>query len=143
MSRRPRFLPGDRVRLADGLESERTLYGAVIERNAAGLVRVAWDHREPDARGAPWYRPVELVAEPVPRDRAWLRLGDDALERARPYSSVRAAVDAYAETARDLARYEQAISASVHMAPVWGLIDEHPDYRLSMGPRGGIVKERA
>lgn len=45
-------------------------------------------------------------------------------------------------TARELARYGQSIEASIHIADNRDELDEYPDYVLSLGSRGGLVKER-
>ena len=73
----------------------------------------------------------------------FLRLGNDPLDNATRHSTIQEAVDAYAEAARELDRYGQKLEATLHLAPGWGLADEYPDYVLSMGPRGGIRRERA
>lgn len=75
------------------------------------------------------------------KDRYFLRMGSDYLEDAKPYRSKRAAVDAFADTARELARYDQRIEASVHIAPTMAEVVEYPDFVLSLGPRGGVRVE--
>ena len=73
----------------------------------------------------------------------WLRMGSDYLEDAVAYTSKRAAVEAYLATARDLARYEQRIEATIHLAPDRETLAEYPDYVLSLGKGGGVKIERA
>lgn len=73
----------------------------------------------------------------------FLREGSDALDKARPFPTLRAAVDAFATSARELARYGQAHEATVHVAARADQVDEYPDYMLTLGPRGGVRMEAA
>jgi len=73
----------------------------------------------------------------------WLREGSDYLDDAKPYPTKQAAIDAYAEAARNLARFDQAHEASIHIAETADDIAEYPDYVLRLGPRGGVVVEAA
>ncbi len=75
--------------------------------------------------------------------RTYLRIDADALDAAKRYPSMRAAVEAYADTARELARYGQRCEASLHFANNRDELQEYPDRLLSVGPRGGIKVERA
>jgi hypothetical protein len=75
--------------------------------------------------------------------RCYLREGADYLDDARPFASIRAARDAYATSARELARYGQAHDASIHIATSRDELAEYPDYVLTLGPRGGVRMERA
>lgn len=74
--------------------------------------------------------------------KTYLRLGDDTLEEARRYPTKAAAIAAYAETARELARYGQPIEASLHYARTRDALHEYPDYILSLSPRGAVRCER-
>lgn len=76
-------------------------------------------------------------------DKYFLRLGDDLLESARPYRTRAAAIAAYLDVARELARYGQGIDATVHLAPNRDATVEYPDLVLSLGPRGGVKVDRA
>ena len=73
----------------------------------------------------------------------YLREGSDYLENAKKYKSKRAAIDAFAETAKELAKYDQKHEASLHIAGEIEQISEYPDFVLRIGPRGGVVVERA
>lgn len=73
----------------------------------------------------------------------YLRMGDDALDRAERYRTKRDAVAAFEEAARELDRYGQKIEASIHCAINRNDVDEYPDFVLSLGPRGGVRCERA
>lgn len=68
----------------------------------------------------------------------------DAQEDARFYRSIADARAAYEKAARELARYGQAHSASLHFvaceADEWA---EYPDRLLELGPRGGLRMVRA
>lgn len=75
--------------------------------------------------------------------KTYLRIGSDYLEQATAYRNKRAAVEAFAETARELARYDQRIEASLHYANNRDELAEYPDFVLSLGPRGGVKIERA
>ena len=76
------------------------------------------------------------------RSRNYLRIGDDDLDQARAYRTRAAAIDAFAEVARELDRFGQEIEASIHLAPCRDQINEYPDFVLSLGPRGGVRVER-
>ena len=73
----------------------------------------------------------------------WLRHERDELEKAQPFVTMRAAHDAYAATARELARYGQSHAATVHVTtgadrePA-----EYPDTLLTL-TRAGNVKSEA
>jgi hypothetical protein len=77
------------------------------------------------------------------RNKSFLRLGDDSLNRATAYRSRAAAVAAYRAVAVELDRYGQSIEATVHIAPNREAVDEYPDFLLSLGPRGGVRVDRA
>lgn len=68
----------------------------------------------------------------------YLRVGDDDLDTAERHRTKADALAAYAEVARELARYDQRIEATVHIAPLRREIADYPDFVLSLGPRGGI-----
>jgi hypothetical protein len=70
-------------------------------------------------------------------------MGGGALEEATPYTSKRAAVEAYQDTARTLDKYGQRIEATIHLAPDRETLAEYPDYCLSLGKCGGVKIERA
>jgi hypothetical protein len=74
--------------------------------------------------------------------KTYLRLGSDTLDEARRYPSKKSAIAAYAETARELARYSQPIEASLHYAEKRDTLHEYPDYILSLSPRGAVRCER-
>lgn len=73
----------------------------------------------------------------------FLRMGNDYLEDAQKWNSINAAKMEFLFTARDLARYDQTITASIHIAPTLDEVVEYPDYVLSLGPKGGLNCERA
>lgn len=77
------------------------------------------------------------------RNKFFLRLGDDSLDRAIAYPSRAAAIAAFRAVAVELAQYGQAIEATVHIAPTREAVDEYPDFVLSLGPRGGVRVDRA
>jgi len=58
------------------------------------------------------------------------------------YHAKHECLDSFRRTAEDLGRFGQAIEASVHIAPKRAEIAEHPDFVLSLGPRGGLRVER-
>lgn len=74
--------------------------------------------------------------------QTYLRLGADTLDEARRYPSKKTAIAAYAETARELARYGQPIDASLHYARSRDDVHEYPDYILSLSSRGAVRCER-
>ncbi len=74
--------------------------------------------------------------------KAFLRMGNDYLEDAVKYNSVAACVEAYRVVAVELDRYGQNIEASIHIADTKEELNEYPDFVLSLGPRGGVKKER-
>jgi len=73
----------------------------------------------------------------------YLRIGDDYLEDAKRFASVRAACAHFRGVAEELDRYGQQIEASIHLAPSRDDVAEYPDFVLSLGPRGGLRVERA
>jgi hypothetical protein len=77
------------------------------------------------------------------RNKSFLRLGDDSLNRAIAYRSRAAAVAAYRAVAVELDRYGQSIEATIHLAPDRAAVDEYPDFALALGPRGGVRVDRA
>ena len=77
------------------------------------------------------------------RNKCFLRLGTDSLDRAIAYRSRAAAIAAFRAVAVELDRYGQRIEATIHIAPSRDLVDEYPDFLLSLGPRGGVRVDRA
>jgi hypothetical protein len=73
----------------------------------------------------------------------FLRMGNDYLEQAKRYRTQKDAVEAYKETARELAQYGQAIDATLHIAPSRDAVVEYPDYVLTLSERGAVIKEQA
>ena len=73
----------------------------------------------------------------------YLRIGDDYLEDAKRFLSVRAACDHFRSVANELDSYGQRIEATIHVAPDRYCVAEYPDFVLSLGPRGGLRVERA
>ena len=57
-------------------------------------------------------------------------------------ASVKAAKADFLSTARELDRFGQSIEASLHIAKSKDLINEYPDYVLSLGKFGGLKCER-
>lgn len=86
--------------------------------------------------------------------RCFLRIGNDYLEDAEECFSIEEAVDEYRAYAEDVLRFEDTCAdAAIHIpdnakASVAARPDprdrlgEYPDYVLSIGPRGGVRKER-
>jgi hypothetical protein len=74
--------------------------------------------------------------------KTYRRIDADTLDDAKLYPSMRAAIEAYAETARELDRYGQKCEASLHFARNREELQEYPDRVLSLGPKGGIKVER-
>ena len=70
--------------------------------------------------------------------KTYLRLGNDTLEQAKRYRTKKAAIAAYAATARELARYGQSIEATLHYARNAEELAEYPDYTLFLSARGAI-----
>lgn len=59
-----------------------------------------------------------------------------------PMESIKEACYYFKTVADELAAFDQTIEASVHIADIEDTIAEYPDYVLSRGIRGGIVKQR-
>jgi hypothetical protein len=72
----------------------------------------------------------------------YLRMGNDYLEDATRFRSIGAAADHFHWHAQQLARYDQRIEASIHIADNMDEVVEYPDLVLKLGPRGGLRKER-
>lgn len=77
------------------------------------------------------------------KDRFYLRIGNDTLEEAQGFLSRTAAVRAFKTAALQLLDFGQSIEASIHRAKDRDHLDEYPDWVLSIGPRGGVVIDRA
>lgn len=75
------------------------------------------------------------------KTRYFLRIGSDYLEQAKPYPTLAAAKAAYKEVAAELARYGQAIEATVHMADNAEETVEYPDLLLTLNEHGRVVVE--
>lgn len=75
--------------------------------------------------------------------KAYLRYPDVHLQHAQVFRSVAATCRAFKRTADELGRFGQTIEASIHIAKNRSELVEYPDYVLSVGPRGGLKKERA
>lgn len=72
----------------------------------------------------------------------FLRVGSDSLDEAYRCPTIRDALDDFRAIAEELARFEQPIEGSVHIAPHQDDVVEYPDLVLSLGPRGGLRVER-
>jgi hypothetical protein len=59
------------------------------------------------------------------------------------HASKKDACAAFLEVARDLDRFGQEITATLHIASNRSEIAECPDFVLSLGPRGGLKIEGA
>ena len=68
----------------------------------------------------------------------FLRYQDDYLEEAEPYRTKTEAINAFQATAEELARYDQRIEATIHIADSMDDLQEYPDFVLTLGPRGGV-----
>lgn len=73
--------------------------------------------------------------------RYWLVESD--LDAAQGFLTKGAAVQAFADSARQLARYGQSLEATLHIANGRAELQEYPDFVLSLGPRDGVRVERA
>ena len=78
--------------------------------------------------------------------RVYIRFDNQYLEDAEPCDSIAEAKRYFETTARDLARYGQEVTASLHVydrrITEGNHCQEYPDYLLSIGPRGGVRVER-
>jgi hypothetical protein len=70
--------------------------------------------------------------------KTYLRIGNDTLEQAKRYPTKKAAIAAYARTARELAQYGQTIEATLHYARNANELAEYPDYILFLSDNGAI-----
>lgn len=75
--------------------------------------------------------------------KCYLRMGSDTIFDVKRYASIKDAEDAYREVAEDLARFDQQIDATIHIANNRDELVEDADYHLALGPRGGLVRTRA
>lgn len=71
-----------------------------------------------------------------------LRMGNDYLDDAVLYLNLRDARQAFKQTATELARYGQAIEATIHMADTPDHIVEYPDYTLKLNGQGRVIMDR-
>ena len=73
----------------------------------------------------------------------YLRFGAEYLEDAERYASIARAVKAYRRYAKAaLSHGSTPDDASIHIAAAHEELQEYPDWMLSVGPRGGLLKER-
>jgi hypothetical protein len=77
------------------------------------------------------------------KDRFYLRIGDDTLEEAAGFLTRAAAVREFQIVATELWGFGQRLEATLHRAPDREHVAEYPDWVLSIGPRGGVVVDRA
>lgn len=68
----------------------------------------------------------------------FLRYQGDFLEEAEPYRTKAEAISAFRATAEELARYDQRIEATIHIASSEDDLQEYPDFVVTLGPRGGV-----
>ena len=73
----------------------------------------------------------------------YLCVGTDTIEQSSRHHRKSDALDAFREVAEELARYDQRVEGSIHIADRRSECDEYPDFVLSLGPRGGLRCERA
>ena len=78
--------------------------------------------------------------------RVYIRFDNQYLEDAELCDSIAEAKRYFADTARDLGRYGQEVTASLHLydrrVTDGKHCQEYPDFILSVGPRGGVRVER-
>jgi hypothetical protein len=74
--------------------------------------------------------------------KCFLCFAGDPLDGATRCLSLTDALIEFHTVAKELNRFGQSIEASIHIAPTRKDIAEYPDYVLSLGPKGGIKKER-
>lgn len=77
------------------------------------------------------------------KDRFYLRMGSDTLEESQGFLTRAAAVREFQIVATELWNFGQRLEASIHKAPDREHLGEYPDWVLSIGPRGGVVIDRA
>ena len=65
----------------------------------------------------------------------FLRIGDDFLEDAVGFETLKSACNEFEDIAAELHMYGQNIEASIHIAPSIGDVVEYPDYVLSYNGR--------
>jgi hypothetical protein len=73
----------------------------------------------------------------------FLRFDADSLEQSEKFLTIHAAKMEYLDSATELARFGQVIGATIHIGNSMDEIVEYPDYVLSLGPKGGLVCQRA
>lgn len=73
----------------------------------------------------------------------YLRMGDDTLEEALRFTKKADAIAEFRRVAEELAQYDQAIYASLHIAPSLAEVVEYPDFVLSLNESGRVVTEQA
>lgn len=69
-------------------------------------------------------------------------MGDDALADAEHCKSLAVARASYMTAARELDRYGQKITATLHIASSLAAAAKYPDYLLELGPRGRLLSIR-
>lgn len=84
------------------------------------------------------YKNREVIITPRKKPYVFLRIGDDYLSEATRYSNKTRAIEAFRQTALELARCGQAITATLHFAVYRDDLDEYPDFVLSLTERGAV-----
>lgn len=74
--------------------------------------------------------------------KCYLNIEGDDLVQSRRYMSIRDACDDYLDTARILSQVGQPARGYIHIANYMREMCDYPDFRLSLGPKGGLVKEK-
>ena len=73
----------------------------------------------------------------------YLRFGNQYLEESERYASITKAVKDYRRYAQESMRHGCTLdAATLHIAANHEELHEYPDWMLSVGPRGGLRKER-
>lgn len=74
--------------------------------------------------------------------KCYLYYAGSAFEKPEPHRSLGEAKEAFLRTARELDRYGQECTATIHIAPDISQLAEYPDLVLSLTGRGNLKCER-
>lgn len=75
--------------------------------------------------------------------KCYLYYAGSPFEKPEPFRSMVEAKEEFLRTARELDRYGQECTATIHIAPTLEQMSEYPAYVLSLTPRGNLKCERA
>lgn len=72
-----------------------------------------------------------------------MRYADSPHDEPAPFDTLDAACATFMKRAGELRRFGQPVEAALYFVRYDGTRENYPDFALRLGPRGGLVRERA